>query len=423
MWVDRQLLEDELKQALRGKLHIVIQGESGSGKTWLWKKVVGDLGAKSCHANFANAVRLKSIGEELKNAVEREEKSEKTGYSEEKKMEGGLWKFFSVGLKHTWQIVVGRKEPFEACLKALRRKAGRKPAVLVIENLEAIVGASSDHLRDLSNLLLLCDDERYASYDVRLILVGAGVSLRRCLLEMPNSSSVRNRISEISEVGQLPWPSAERLLRNGLVDILGYEVDSGVGPEDEPDDSGDPDPNPNLRPSGAELAWDGIAEHIIWVTDRMPHHLHAYALELSRLAEESNGILSENLLADADQAWVVAGLKDACWVVSEHLGEATAVKDRKNQLLWVLGRVVKRSFTAAEVNAEMRKAFPATTAGVKSGFEGILTQFENAEHPLVTRIGGANEYRFVDPSYRMALRVLLQQELDEKVSVRFRVPE
>jgi DNA replicative helicase MCM subunit Mcm2 (Cdc46/Mcm family) len=51
--------------ALRGNLHIIIHGESGTGKSWLYKKTFRDAGVQFLVANLANASRLGSIAAEL----------------------------------------------------------------------------------------------------------------------------------------------------------------------------------------------------------------------------------------------------------------------------------------------------------------------------------------------------------------------
>src|SRR5690606_13063602 len=76
--------EDALVSALRGRLHIVIHGDSGTGKSWLYKKVLADENAYYAIANLANASRLGSITAELANVVERQGMSAKRGYEEEK---------------------------------------------------------------------------------------------------------------------------------------------------------------------------------------------------------------------------------------------------------------------------------------------------------------------------------------------------
>ncbi|TXT19300.1 MAG: hypothetical protein FD138_4352 [Planctomycetota bacterium] len=158
MYVQRQDLENALKAALNGRQHIVIHGESGTGKSWLYKRVLADCTAHFEVANLANASRLGSITAELRNVVSRHGATSKVGYEEEKSAELNAV-VASGSLSHTGQFEIGQKEPFEACLAAIRHAAGNRVAVLVLDNLEA---AFTDVLlKELADLLILCDDERY----------------------------------------------------------------------------------------------------------------------------------------------------------------------------------------------------------------------------------------------------------------------
>lgn len=125
MYVARPDLERSLKKALRGNLHMIVHGESGTGKSWLYKKTFSDLSVSYLVANLANASRLGSITAELKNLVDREGKARKKGYEEEKSAEVSA--IFAKGeLAHTAAYELGQKEPFESALELLRSKAGKQ---------------------------------------------------------------------------------------------------------------------------------------------------------------------------------------------------------------------------------------------------------------------------------------------------------
>lgn len=244
MYIRRADLEDMLISALRGKLHIVIQGDSGTGKSWLYKKVLGDERAHYIIANLANASRLGSIGAELRNLIERDGCAVKTGY-EEQKTTGINAGVASGGLTYTGQFSIGQMEPFEACLKLLRDRAGDKPAAIVFDNLEA---AFTDALlKELADMLILCDDERYAVYFVHLIIVGVTKGIKEYYYRTPHHATVANRLFELAEVSRLRPNQAQDLLKRGLVDQLKFEI-----PE-----------------------FDQVAKHAAWVTDRVPQMLHA----------------------------------------------------------------------------------------------------------------------------------------------------
>src|SRR4051812_15678517 len=81
MYIARPDLEESLRRNALGSLHVLIHGESGSGKSWLYKSVFMQMGAHYFSANLANASRLGSITSELKNAVDRTGTPQQVGYS------------------------------------------------------------------------------------------------------------------------------------------------------------------------------------------------------------------------------------------------------------------------------------------------------------------------------------------------------
>ena len=175
MYIPRPALESALKQALRGHMHIVIHGESGTGKSWLYKQNFSSADVPFMVANLANASRFGSIAAELKNLIDREGKPTKTSYEEEKSagLDIGL---ANADLSHVGVYEIGQMEPFEACLAWLRKKAGKNPAVLVFDNLEAAF--TNPLLKELADLIILCDDDRYAKYGVKILIVGVPAGLR-----------------------------------------------------------------------------------------------------------------------------------------------------------------------------------------------------------------------------------------------------
>ncbi|MCH8528068.1 MAG: ATP-binding protein [Kiritimatiellae bacterium] len=384
MYVLRQSLENSLISALRGRLHIVIHGESGTGKSWLFKKVLSDESAEYTVANLANASRLGSIAAELKNLVDREETAVKTGYEEEKFAELKPV-FASVNLSHRGLYTYGSMEPFEACLKMLRMKAGVNIAALVFDNLEAAF--TEPLLKELADLLILCDDERYDHYKVRIIIVGVPSGIKEYYYKTPHHSTIANRLYELPEVSRLSLVEAKTLLRNGLIDELKYSCD-------------------NL---------DSILSHIVWVTDRVPQMLHEYGLELSKLAEVSDRTLTEDLIEQADSAWMFQSLQHAYAVIENHMNERETRAGRRNQTLFALGSVDGEHFRAPEVEHILRKVFPVSTKGTALNIPQMLSHLASGDRPVIKRSPKGDEYSFTDPRLRMVLRAMLVKNNEERV--------
>ena len=175
MYVSRPHLEKALKTALRGNLHLLIHGESGTGKSWLYKQTFQNNAINFVVANLANASRLGSIAAELKNLVDREGAADKLSYSETKAagVSAGVAK---ADINHTGQYKIGQMEPFEACLKHLNETSRGQPSILVFDNLEAAF--TDPLLKELADLLILCDDDRYSKYKVKILIAVSYTHLR-----------------------------------------------------------------------------------------------------------------------------------------------------------------------------------------------------------------------------------------------------
>jgi DNA replicative helicase MCM subunit Mcm2 (Cdc46/Mcm family) len=376
MYVQRPDLEDMLISALRGKLHIVIQGDSGTGKSWLYKKVLGAEKAHYVIANLANASRLGTIGAELRNLLDREGSAVKTGYEEEKAA-GVNAVVASGGVKNTGKYLIGQMEPFEACLTLLRKCAGESPGVLVFDNLEAAFTPSL--LKELADLLILCDDERYAIHRVHILIVGVTKGIKEYYYTTPHHSTIANRLYELTEVSRLNNDQAQELLKRGLIDQLKFEI--------------------------ADFA--KVAGHVAWVTDRVPQMLHEYGLEISTLALKSEGRIDLPMLETADAAWMRRSLTHPYAVIEHHMNERDTKTGRRNQALYTLGRVDTEYFKTQEIEARLRKAFPISTKDTTLNVPQMLAFFCQGDRPLLRRSPKGDAYTFVDPRYRMVLRAML----------------
>ena len=383
MYVARPGLEKPLLTALRGNLHMIIHGESGTGKSWLYKKTFSDAGVPFIVANLANASRLGSISAELKNLVDREGSAIKTAYEEEKSAEVGAL-VAKAELSHTGQYQIGQMEPFEACLHYLRRRAKSAPAVLVFDNLEAAF--TEVLLKELADLLILCDDERYAKYKVKILIVGVPSRVKEYFYKTPHHSTVANRLTEIPEISRLEKGECELLVKRGLTQNLKYSV-------------------PEL---------DEVLKHVAWISDRVPQMVHEYCLELAFLSEKSRVVTNAQVSA-ADDAWLSKSQYYAYSVVESHMNERDTKAGRRNQTLYALALCEGEQFKAPDVEEIVRREFPASTSNTALNLPQMLSQLSTGDRPLIRRSPKGDAFTFSDPRYRMVLRAMLNKATDERV--------
>ncbi|MCC7042158.1 MAG: ATP-binding protein [Burkholderiales bacterium] len=383
MYVARPELEQALHNALRGNLHMLIHGESGTGKSWLYKKTFNDLSATYLVANLANASRLGNITAELKNLVDRQGRATKMGYEEEKSAEASAG-FASGSLSHKGGYEIGQKEPFERALEVLRAKAGKNPAVLVFDNLEAAFNDAM--LKELADLLILCDDERYAAYKVKILIVGVPGGVKEYYYKTPHHATVANRIYELPEVSRLQRAECEALVRKGFESKLGYKVDS----------------LPELQ------------KHVSWISDRIPQTVHEYCLELAFVCEAGRHV-DDPSISSADEAWLSKSQYHAYSVVESHMNERDTKAGRRNQTLYALSLCEGEQFKSAEIEALLRKEFPTSTYETTLNPAQILAALSTGDRPIVKRSPKGDAFTFADPRYRMVLRAMLSKTSDERV--------
>src|ERR1035437_6798556 len=384
MYVPRADLEDMLVSALRGKLHIVIQGDSGTGKSWLYKKVLGDEKAQYVVANLANASRLGSISAELRNLVDRDGDAAKTGYEEEKTAKINAV-VASGEVTHTGRYSIGQMEPFEACLTLLRKRAGSRPAAIVFDNLEAAF--TEVLLKELADLLILCDDERYAVHAVHLVIVGVTKGIKEYYYRTPHHATIANRLYELTEVSRLKTSQAHELLKRGLIDQLKFDV----------------------------ADFDQVAIHVAWVTDRVPQMLHEYGLELSNLALKKERRIEVAMLQEVDRSWMMRSLTHPYAVIEHHMNERDTKTGRRNQALFALGRVDTEYFKPQEIEGRLRSSFPTSTNATTLNVPQLLGSFAQGDRPILRRSPKGDAYTFVDPRYRMVLRAMLIRSEEERL--------
>ena len=391
MYVDRPELEESLKKGLRSNKHLLIYGESGSGKTWLYKKVLKKEGVKVHVANLANASRLKSINEEFKNLVNRKQISRKTAYAETKEasLNAGVG---SGKLNHQDQYTIADIEPFEACIKQIRKEAGDAPAILVLDNLETI-WSDENLLSELANVITLLDDESYAKYKVNFLIVGVPGDLRKYYQQTPNLSTVANRIRELPPVSRMTLEQCRDLVYQGFITELEYQI----------------------------YDIEKLTSHISWVTDRLPQRIHEYCWELALLGESHGKKITNDLLDQADQSWLKESLSSNYTVVESVMNERDTKVRRRNQTLYALGLVKSEEFKGSDIESIVRQEFPESTKDKTLNIPQILSGLSNKENPIIKRSPKEDSYCFSDPKYRMCLRAMLRKkansDLVEKLPV------
>ena len=200
MYVKRPSLESALMRALQGSQRVLLCGESGNGKSWLYRKVLyGEVSYVA--ANCANAARCGSITKEIERVAFEAGSSTKISYSEAKSASVKAI-VADAELKHEGEYLVRQKEPLLAAFQRLSENSVGGMMVVVLENLESIF-SSSELMDEMARIILLLDDPSYAESKIKFLIVGTPSGVLEYFSKTKNLESVANRIIELPRVDGL----------------------------------------------------------------------------------------------------------------------------------------------------------------------------------------------------------------------------
>ncbi len=380
MYVQREDLEAALTHALKSDKHIIVHGESGSGKSWLYKRVLTEINAEYLIADMANASRFGSITAAFQDLLDRRERAEKTSYSEEKAA-GANVGIIKADIKHTGQFELGSKEPYERCLEYLRKLARKKPAVLVWDNFERLVNDEA-RVREAADLISLVDNPDYAAYQVKIIIVGVPADLSNYISQVDQANTIANRLTEIPEVARLSLAEATNLIARGFCKELEYEFQGDF--------------------------LNRLTNHVAWITDRIPQHIHEYCLELANIGDDKGRELDGGDMASADQRWLNSALNQTQALVDGHMNSRRTEAGRRDQTIYAIGACKNHEFNYTEIEAIIRKQFPESTSDRMLNVSQLLQALATGDAPLIKQTPKGTAYRFVNPKIRMCIRTTLK---------------
>lgn len=389
MYVRRSELETRLIDAFPSNKFIVIHGESGNGKTWLFKKVFADQGIFYEVVNLGNASGAdsldKAFGVKLGEWGSKQKASEGTASSAGAKPMG-------MGIDHRYDTTTSyaAKSPFHHLVEETRRRSNDdRRCAIIFDNFESIV-ENPKLVRELAGIILNADDESFAKHNVQLVIVGTPTNLKQTIVQLSKSAPVANRLVEIPEVARMSAEEAAQLMEQGFVNELGLQFEP-------------------------ELPKEAIFEEVAWNTDRIAQHIQELCLLIAQEARRHNDVVSRAVVDRATQTWINDTLSADIATIHASMNARDTRIGRKNQTLYALGQCKLEDFKYTDIEAIVRKSFDV--GGATLNISQILSGFADEENPIITRNPQADAWRFVSPKYRMAIRALLKKENDGRISL------
>ena len=383
MYTPRTSLESDFRTKLRQSSHLVLYGESGCGKSWLYRSFFSENAVTFKIVNLADASRNGKITPEILRAVDPTPGGQLTGYDTKKSAGGGVPFVANASLEQTNKYTVPAEDPLRSAIRLFRSHAGAGAAFLVFDNLERIFEKPA-LMEELADIITLADDDGFLQHKVRFLIVGVPSGVREYFARTPSHRTVSNRLLELQEVSRMTQQEAETLVVKGFEGELEYKIE-------------------------AADRFD-IIRHIEWATDRIPQAMQEYCLQLAFVGEATRTV-TKAMLEQADDVWLKSSLSSAYTVVEGQLNERDTRVQRRNQVLYALGRMDGEEFKAAQVEAKVRALFypnepSATIGGVPNALSELALTVGSGAVLRKTPKGDA--YMFLDPQYRMCIRVMLK---------------
>jgi len=388
MYVQRQKLEERLIDAFNANKYIVIHGESGNGKTWLYKKVFAENGIHFDVINLGQALTAGS----LENAFT--QKLGEWGYSQKVGQEtnsSGGFKPAGIGVDHALRTSQKFHEtsPFLALLERVRFRAGNdRRAALILDNFESIIG-DPNSVKQIGGLIVSADDESVAKYEVQVVIVGVPGNLKETIVSLANSAPVSNRLTELPEVARMSNSEATDLIRRGFVDELRLNFADEVKP-------------------------NKLYESICFYTDRIAQHIHELCLIISQNAVRNGDTISAEVVDKSLATWTDDTLSSDSAVIEGVMNARETKAGRKNQVLYAMGVCKSEDFKYSDIEAIVRENFDVEDSTLN--VSQILSGFASAQNPIIRRTPKQDAWRFVSPKFKMAIRSKMRKSEDNKVT-------
>lgn len=367
IYVPRVAMEIALARSIQGSLHTVLYGESGNGKSWLYKKVFQQHGYHYKVANCANASRLGSVSREICSALK------------SKKNKNNTSTLISDAYVPT-ETNDSSEDPLLQSLTSFRKNIGAGDGIIVLENLEAIFD-DDNLMNELANVLLLLDDPIYGALKIKFLLVGVPNGILEYFAKTKNIESVANRLQELPKVGGLNHAMVETLVENGFNKLLKL----------------------GMTKENIALISGHIHHRTLGVAQRAQEYCELLAFNL----EDAKNIFNEKILGKTDRDWLSIGLRQAYTVIESHLNSNRTAVARRNQVIYCIGQMNGHQLDSVSVTEKIKTEFPSTTKESNMGVGNILGELSTSEMPLLRNNPKTKDFRIIDPRYAMCIRAML----------------
>ena len=390
MYVNRPDHEAALRRGIRTGYNIVVHGDSGCGKSWLYKKVFKDEGVFFKVVDFSTAGDADEVDILLLEAVTEYMQWVESSKTNERDIE---FKPANMGGKYKEQTVFAKLEasPFARLLSAIRHQAGKsKKSFLVFENLEYILD-KEDVVKKIQTMLLALDDPNSAKFDVKICLVGVPSEIKEVLSDGNKYQTISNRVYEVPEVDRLSRTAVNLLVVRGLEQELEYTIESKT------------------------YCYSKIA----FVTYRIPQYVHDVCLHVAMRAEETLNQVNPEVIDLALRDWIMSNSRQSIEFVRRWIMGDRAPNRTRAKIIYTISRLEEHFFSAEDITEELKKQFPKSMSGKRVQTLAALRKMSEGEERILKCDADRRLFRVATPQIRSSLRICLNvDKTEETVSIK-----
>jgi len=305
MYVVRTDLENSLKDILKENLHIIVHGDSGTGKSWLCYKLLDEYKKEFS----VYVLRFDEMENGEKPSVidvllaYLPETYEQTGYSEKKKAAADIGILSGEGEHEKNYTKVSRiKDSYFEFLEYAKKESHGKKIIIMIDNFETII-KDSQRVKELANILIKVDDPKYAPFKAKFLIIGTPNNLRDYFAKINISLPIAQRLREIP-VSRLTRSETDEIVKRGFVEKLKFPL--------------------------SKTKLSEIQEQVYWITAGVPSFIHFYCLELAKNGFKELSIMPEHV-KKSNQVFMASMLSESYQVLQ---GAMNAIGIAKSRIGW-----------------------------------------------------------------------------------------
>lgn len=356
MYISRPTLEKALDEARSSDKASLLIGGAGSGKSWLYRRFFAaervEHSVLSMSRDYSSSLRQLLDNELTRLGVGRLVSTRTTLGANAKIVAG--------------QEAIREFDGFDALLSLsakLRRKAGRRPAYIVVENAEqGLTDTSGRFIPDIVNLIMASD--QLAKQSVRILIVAADDNLRAALANMPYSEPHMRRLHRLPEVTSFTDGEAKQFLDRGFREKLGIRIAS-------------------------------IEELLVAckeATDLRPDFMSEYCLLLGKEARNRLRRVDDPIIAAANQAWSETKLSPYIERIAAFMNTRETRKRVRDKMLYALARRAMRGYTRQNIHDLLKEEFPTESFQSNEITTALsaLCAADGKNEPLLRRFGSDN---------------------------------